>query len=154
MHCSSLDTIVHVSILCIAHLSTLLYTCRSCALLISRHYCTRVDLVHCSSLDTIVHVLILCIAHLSTLLYTCRSCALLISRHYCTRVDLVHCSSLDTIVHVSILSFPCSVWYIVVCPFVLFSLSVLRFTDSDYPFCICKPFLPERKMLHLFVDYN
>jgi hypothetical protein len=83
-----------------------------------------------------------------------RCSALLISRHYCTRVDLVHCSSLDTIVHVSILSFPCSVWYIVVCPFVLFSLSVLRFTDSDYPFCICKPFLPERKMLHLFVDYN
>ena len=42
--------------------------------------------------------------------------------------------------------FLCSVLYIVVCPFVLFHLTIVvsdlfRFTDSDYPFGIFKLFL-------------
>jgi len=44
----------------------------------------------------------------------------------------------------------------VVCPFVLFLLaivlSVLRYTESDYPFCICKLFLFKICNLYMYMN--
>ena len=54
-----------------------------------------------------------------------------------------------------IFSFLCNFVYILVCPFVLFLLpivlSVLRFTDSEYPFDISKLFSRKNKGLLLFL---